>query len=98
MYIDRSRNPMDIPSPPSGARARMRHPTLWEAVRTTHFSDESARQSAESALVEHLNYIVMNVFREERARGEFPGEVFDEATEIHIPQRGSCVRGSAHPA
>jgi hypothetical protein len=82
--------PWELPEWLLRARARMRYPTLWEAVRTTHFSDESAGQSAESALVEHLNYIVMNVFREERARGDFPGELFDEATEKHI-QHGIAI-------
>jgi hypothetical protein len=72
------------------ARARMRYPSLMEAVRTTHFSDEFARQSPETALVEHLNHIVMNVFSEERTRGEFPGDLFDEATEKHI-QHGVAI-------
>lgn len=73
----------------------MRYPSLWEAVRTTYFSDQSARQSAETALIEHLNYIVRDVFREERMRGEFPGNLFDEATEKHI-QHGVAISVDGH--
>jgi hypothetical protein len=65
-------------------RKRMRYPLLWDAVRTTHVSDESAWYSPELALVEHVNYVVTNQFRDARVRGGFPGELFDPATEDHV--------------
>ncbi|WP_125612709.1 hypothetical protein [Specibacter cremeus] len=65
-------------------RARMRYPLLWEAVRTTHISDGSTWRTPELALVDHVNYIVMNIFRDERVRGEFPGDLFDPVTEACI--------------
>ncbi len=65
-------------------RDRMKYPQLWDAVRTTHLPRPSTFHTAPAALVEHVNYIVMNMFREERMRGEFPGELFDPAFERHI--------------
>jgi hypothetical protein len=67
-------------------RERMRYPMLWEAVRTTHISDNSAVvwQTPEYTLVEHANYILMNTFREERMRGAFPGKLDGRITEAAI--------------
>jgi hypothetical protein len=66
------------------AVGRIRYPSLWEAVRTTHLSDRSTFHTAESTLVEHVNYILMNNFREERMRGDFPGELDGRVTEKSI--------------
>jgi hypothetical protein len=41
--------------------ARMRYPMLWEAVRTTWLRDPS-RRDVRSALVEHVNYVLVNQF------------------------------------
>ncbi|PJJ63323.1 hypothetical protein [Compostimonas suwonensis] len=64
-------------------RERMRYPSLWEAVRTTHIIDASAVAwyTPVNALVEHVNYVVMNTFREERVRGRLPGELLGRVTE-----------------
>ena len=71
------------------ARERMRYPLLWDAVRTTHIADpsEAPWHTPAFALVEHVNYIVMNAFRDERVRAapdEFPGELLGAATERSI--------------
>jgi hypothetical protein len=74
------------------ARDRMRYPALWDAVSTTRIADASAMpwHTAEHALVEHVNYIVTNSFREERVRDEFPGELVGPVTERSI-ERGIPV-------
>ncbi len=51
---------------------RMRYPQLWEAVRTTWHRDSSERSSVGSLLVEHVNYILMNPYRQEPGRGGNP--------------------------
>jgi hypothetical protein len=62
--------------------ARMRYPWLWEAVRTTVAHEPAPPwHSAESVLVEHVNHILRNRFRDERVRGGFPGELLGPATE-----------------
>lgn len=67
-------------------RERMRYPALWEAVRTTHVADASAEpwHTPEYALVQHINYVLMNTFRSERVRGRMPGELLGRATERAI--------------
>lgn len=40
---------------------RMRYPTLWEAVRTTWRRDPT-RQDIRAALVDHVNYVLVNQF------------------------------------
>lgn len=44
---------------------RMRYPQLWGAVRTTWHRDSSERYSIRSVLVDHVNYILMNQYRQE---------------------------------
>ena len=71
------------------ARERMRYPLLWDAVRTTHVVDPAEVRwlTPAFALVEHVNYILMNAFRDERVRAapdEFPGELLGAATERSI--------------
>lgn len=71
------------------ARERMRYPLLWDAVRTTHIADpaEAPWHTPAFALVEHVNYILMNTYRDERVRAapdEFPGELLGAATERSI--------------
>lgn len=61
-------------------RERMLYPSLWEAVRTTYDSDPRTRPTAESALVEHSNYVLMNVFRDQRVGPGAPWDVIDAAT------------------
>ncbi|OIH84226.1 hypothetical protein BLJ79_12215 [Arthrobacter sp. UCD-GKA] len=51
---------------------RMRYPQLWEAVRTTWNRDSSDRSSVGSVLVEHVNSILVNQFREKRGLGGNP--------------------------
>lgn len=73
------------------ARDRMRFPMLWEIVRTTHTSERTQPwHTPERALVDHANYVLMNTFREERMRGDFPGELDGRITETAI-ERGIPV-------
>ncbi len=45
---------------------RLRYPLLWEAVQTSWHRDSSERTSVGELLVDHVNYILMNQFRQER--------------------------------
>jgi hypothetical protein len=73
------------------ARDRMRFPMLWEVVRTTHTRERTQPwQTPERMLVDHANYILMNTFREERMRGDFPGELDGRMSEAAI-ERGIPV-------
>ncbi len=45
--------------------ARMRYPQLWEAVRTTWHRDSSEHSSVRTLLVDHVNHILVNQYREE---------------------------------
>jgi hypothetical protein len=82
--------PSPLPNWMLQLRARMRYPQLWEAVRTTHISDGTTWHTVEAALVEHVNNLVRNMYRDERVRGSFPGELIDPATEGHI-QHGTHI-------
>jgi hypothetical protein len=68
------------------SRERMRYPSLWEAVRTTRLSDTARLpwHSVEYELVEHVNYVITNCFREERVRGDILGELLGGVTEKAI--------------
>jgi len=66
------------------ARERMRYPILWEAVRTGYRSEDPREQSLEQELVDHLNHVVTNVFREERVTGGFPGTLGGAASLAHV--------------
>lgn len=44
---------------------RMRYPQLWDAVRTTWHRDASERSSVGRVLVDHVNHILMNQYRQE---------------------------------
>ncbi|WP_210505880.1 hypothetical protein [Naasia sp. SYSU D00057] len=78
--------PLPEPAPEWFLRMReaSRYPSLWEAVRTTCFPGPLALRTVEEELVAHVNYVVMNVFREERVRGRFPGMLTGAVTERHI--------------
>jgi hypothetical protein len=67
-------------------REPMRYPMLWEAVRTSWRAVASERRPVATELVEHVNYVVMNLFREERVRNGFPGDVDGPAEERHVEQ------------
>ena len=77
-------------------RELMHYPMLWEAVMTTRPSDDG-QQTPESTLVDHVNYVVMNTFREQRAAGEFPGELDSPATTGHIERTSVRVDGADLP-
>ncbi|WP_167046741.1 hypothetical protein [Salinibacterium sp. ZJ454] len=64
-------------------RELMRYPMLGEAVMTTRVRD-AEWQTPESTLVGHVNYILMNQFREQRVVGGFPGVLDSPVTERHI--------------
>ena len=51
---------------------RMRYPQLWEAVRTTWHREPSERSSVQSLLADHVNYILMNQYRQELWPGANP--------------------------
>ena len=53
---------------------RMRYPLLWEAVRTTWHRDPSERTSVRSVLVDHVNYILMNQYRQEPGLSDNPSD------------------------
>ena len=68
---------------------RMRYPQLWEAVRTTWHRERSERSSVQSLLADHVNYILMNQYREELWPGGDP-------LEQHAPVvTGRMVNGRA---
>jgi hypothetical protein len=80
------------PRPPwmDAVIARMRYPRLWDAVTTSWFAQRDDLHTLEHELTQHVNYIVMNRFREERVRGDSPGEIDRPVTERDI-QRGRPV-------
>lgn len=45
--------------------ARMRYPQLWDAVRTTWYRDPSEHSSVRTLLVDHVNHLLMNQYRQE---------------------------------
>ncbi|MGL3804986.1 hypothetical protein ACSYDW_02715 [Paeniglutamicibacter sp. R2-26] len=51
---------------------RLRYPLLWEAVRTAWHRDPSERTTVGELLVDHVNYILMNQFRQERGLSGYP--------------------------
>ena len=53
---------------------RMRYPLLWEAVRTTWHRDPSERTSVRSVLVDRVNYILMNQYRQELGLSDDPSD------------------------
>ncbi|PRY68442.1 hypothetical protein B0I08_104144 [Glaciihabitans tibetensis] len=66
---------------------RMRFPSLWEAVMTTRHA------SAELTLVEHVNHILTNVFREERVVDGLFGDLDSPVDERHIERVSVVVDG-----
>ncbi|MFF1877439.1 hypothetical protein [Leifsonia sp. NPDC058230] len=74
-------------------RARMRYPLVWDAVRTTLPGSES--RSLTQTLNEHADYIVQNLFRDERTRGDFPGTLIDPVSEQHTIEGTVVVDGAA---
>lgn len=77
-------------------RERMRYPLLWEAVRTTRLR-EPEWQTPESSLVEHVNYVVMNMYRDQRVVGAFPGDLDSPVTERHIEYGSVRIDGADVP-
>jgi hypothetical protein len=76
-------------------RERMRYPQLWDAVTTSWFAERDDVHTLEHELVQHVNYIVMNRFREMRVRGDFPGEIDRPVTERDIQRdRPVVVEGA----
>jgi hypothetical protein len=78
--------------------ARMRYPQLWDAVTTSWFAERDDVHTLEHELVQHVNYIVMNCFREERVRGDFPGEIDHPVTERDIQRDRPVVVDGAERA
>lgn len=78
--------PWPLPEWLLASRERMRYPTVWDAVRTTWIADRAAEawRTPDQILVQHVNYIVMNTFRDERVRGGFPDELQGRITERSI--------------
>ena len=52
----------------------MRYPSLWEAVQTHWYREESEWSALELLLNQHANYILMNQFREELGLSAHDGE------------------------
>ncbi|HEV7813405.1 MAG TPA: hypothetical protein VGO99_10565 [Leifsonia sp.] len=77
------------------ARARMRYPLVWDAVRTTSPSMDG--QSLAQTVTEHANYIVENLFRDERTRSGSPGGLVDPVSERHAIEARLFVDGVALP-
>jgi len=72
---------------------RMHYPWLWDSVRTTRIVEgfEDPWRTPEFILVEHVNYILMNTFRDERVVGSAPGELLGGVTERAV-EHGVPVR------
>ncbi len=51
---------------------RLHYPQLWEAVRTTWHRDPSERSSNQNLLADHVNHILMNMYRQELWPGSNP--------------------------
>ncbi|MFF5791400.1 hypothetical protein ACFY5D_05075 [Paeniglutamicibacter sp. NPDC012692] len=51
---------------------RLRYPLLWAAVQTSWHRDPSKGPSVDEQLVDHVNYILMNQFRQERGLSGYP--------------------------
>ena len=64
--------------------ARMPYPQLWDAVRTSVAEEHSPWQSIEFALLEHVNRILRNRLRTERAGGSDPDELLGPAMDLGI--------------
>lgn len=77
-------------------RDLMHYPLLWEAVLTTRVLDPEW-QTPESTLVDHVNHIVTNTFRERRVVGGFPGELDSPVTKQHIEYVPIRVDGADVP-
>ncbi|WP_427017300.1 hypothetical protein ACQCSX_01165 [Pseudarthrobacter sp. P1] len=54
---------------------RMHYPQLWEAVWTTWHRDPSEHSAVASVLVDHVNHILMNQFRQELGSDTKPWEM-----------------------
>jgi hypothetical protein len=67
--------------------ARMRYPMLWEAVRTAWFRD-SSRQDVRSALVDHVNHVLVNQFG-----ASYPGSPHDVAAGHPLVDERSIEQG-----
>ena len=78
-------------------RELMHYPMLWEAVMTTRVLD-AEWLTPESALVGHVNYILRNMFREQRVVGGFPGELDSPVTERNIEPVTLPIDGVGVPA
>jgi hypothetical protein len=71
------------------AVARMRYPTLWDAVRTVWCRDPS-RQDVRRALVDHVNHILVNGFG-----GSDPSSPFDRPGSHPLVDERSLETGFA---
>lgn len=74
------------------SRRLARYPSLWEAVMTTRVRDP-ARQSAESVLVAHTNYVLTNTFRDQRVVGGVGGELDAPVTGRHLERVSVSLDG-----
>lgn len=68
---------------------RMHYPQLWEAVRTTWTRDPSERSTVQSLLADHVNHILMNLYRQELWPGSNPWDQHEPAV------TGRMVNGRA---
>ena len=72
------------------------YPSLWEAVMTTRVLDP-ARESPESVLIAHTNYVLTNSFRDQRVVGGVPGELDSSVAERHLERAGLSIDGIEVP-
>jgi hypothetical protein len=77
-------------------RELLRYPSLWEAVMTTRMLGPES-QTPEATLVNHVNHILMNTFRDQRVIGGFPGVLDSSVTERHIERVAVPVDGIEVP-
>lgn len=77
-------------------RERMRYPMLWEAVMTTRVSGDN-QQTPEPTLIDHVNHILMNSFRDLRMVGGIPGDLDAPVAERHIETATVLVDGTNLP-
>lgn len=79
---------------------RLRYPMLWEAVRTTWHRDQSEHNTLAAQLVHHVNYILVNQFREELGLSDMPSPEDWQQVKPSAVNRAATleVDGSAVPA
>jgi hypothetical protein len=70
---------------------RMRYPMLWECVRTRWCREPSEHDSVRAVLVEHVNHVLANRFRQTRVIGGLPPFELDNPVNERCVETGVTV-------